>query len=207
MSSIEKSHPYWHVRSVLEDEPNISSLYLSYYLYRPQTLLDQRSIFKVARSDFLRSSYAELILDRCPPGHEVALHSLVDCHDNTVRHLPMVDMATDDLGGLSEVNAFVQDSFFHGFVWFESGRSFHGYGSRFVTHQQWIELMGKLLLCNGKDSRPIVDPRWVGHRLLGGYAALRWTRNTKQYLAVPHRLQPRTVGIAREKVKRSKGIV
>ncbi|MHB1292207.1 MAG: primase 1D-like protein [Sulfuricella sp.] len=32
---------------------------------------------------------------------------------------------------------------------------------------------------------PTVDPRWVGHRLISGYAALRWTKNTEQYLNTP----------------------
>jgi hypothetical protein len=199
MTIKDTSHPYWHVASIVKEEPHISDLHLSYYLYRPQSLTDQRKSLAVRRADFLNASFIDRLLATCPKGYEVAFHSQVSCHDGVARHLPMADMATEQLGNLSEVNAFVQDSTFHGFVWFESGRSFHGYGSRFITYQQWIELMGKLLLCNSKEGPPIVDPRWIGHRLLGGYAALRWTRNTAQYLDIPHRLQPKSVGVLRPK--------
>lgn len=194
MNLADKSHPYWHLESILREESSVATVHLSYYLYRPQSLLDQRTVFQIRRTDFLNPAYFEQFLSQCPAGYETAFHSLVTCRDENQRHLPMVDMATEELSDLSEVNAFVQDNSFHGFVWFESGRSFHGYGTRLVTYQQWIELMGKLLLCNGRRTDPVVDPRWVGHRLLGGYAALRWTRNTPQYLSIPRRLQPRNLG-------------
>lgn len=186
----DKSHPYWDVQTLLRNEPAIEALCFSYYLYRPQTLADQRKLVTVKRADFLDASNFEKILLDCPLDQEVAFHSLVDCHDGTKRHLPMVDMATEKLRDLSKVNAFLKDNDFHGFIWFESGRSFHGYGQNLITHQQWIELMGKLLLCNARDSIPVVDPRWIGHRVIGGYAALRWTKNTQQYLIAPHKLHP-----------------
>jgi hypothetical protein len=35
--------------------------------------------------------------------------------------------------------------------------------------------MGRLLLLNLPEKPCLVDTRWVGHRLIGGYAALRWS--------------------------------
>lgn len=42
-----------------------------------------------------------------------------------------------------------------------------------------------LLLANPKNDKQVVDSRWVAHRLIAGYAALRWTSHQNQYLSVP----------------------
>lgn len=187
------THPYWHVQSVLKGAPNISSVFASYYVYQPQSLFDSRRTFEVSRSRFLNQVYVESLVEACPPLHEIAFHSAVSCNTGEVKHLPMVDMATEDLGILAEVNDFLVEGDFHGFVWYESGRSFHGYGSLFISHSEWILLMGKLLLCNPRSGANIVDPRWIGHRLIGGYSALRWSKNTPQYHSIPRRLQLKNV--------------
>jgi hypothetical protein len=67
---------------------------------------------------------------------------------------------------------------------FFSGRSFHAYWIRLLTHREWIKFMGASLLCN-RLRVTVVDTRWVGHRLLGGYGALRWSRNTSQHAHYP----------------------
>lgn len=185
----DRTHPYWHMHSVLSGEPNVNALYLSHYRYTPQSLLDERKLFKVTRLQFLTPSFIESLIWQCPATHEVAIHSNVDCVDNKIRHLPMVDMSARTKRALAEVNLLMQQQdVFYRFSWFRSGRSFHGYGQRFIPQEKWVELMGTLLLCNRIGSRPVVDPRWVGHRLIGGYAALRWTMNTGQYLMVPTKL-------------------
>lgn len=185
---LEKPHPYWHFRSVVESEPNVNSLTMSYYVYRPQSLLDERTLISISRADFLDSGYVEQVIQDCPPKQDVAVHSKVECEDGTTRHLPMVDMSTSARAHLSKLKDFLDTETFYGFVWFDSGRSFHGYGSRFVTSTEWITSMGQLLLSNQKDLKPTVDPRWIGHRLIAGYAALRWTRNTDHYLRLPNRI-------------------
>lgn len=186
---IDDSHPYWHLNSVVAREPNILSLTLSYYVYQPQSLVDERTLISINRSDFLDAKFVGRLLEDCPNNHDVAMHSLVQCNDNAIRHLPMVDMSTNARAHLSKLRAFLDIETYHGFVWFESGRSFHGYGSRFITNEEWIRYMGQLLLSNQKDFKPTVDPRWIGHRLIAGYAALRWTRNTDYYLRLPQRIQ------------------
>jgi hypothetical protein len=42
-----------------------------------------------------------------------------------------------------------------------------------------------LLLQNPTNDQQIVDSRWIGHRLLADYSALRWTAHQTQYLAPP----------------------
>ena len=61
-----------------------------------------------------------------------------------------------------------------------AGLSFLG-----VELGEWIKFMGSLLLLNIPGKIKIVDSRWVGHRLLGGYASLRWSNNTRQYKRFP----------------------
>lgn len=100
-------------------------------------------------------------------------------------HIPMVDMSTGSVAQLAKLRPFLGEELFQRFKWYKSGRSFHGYGRTLVTSSEWSALMGTLLLANQKGLAPTVDPRWVGHRLIAGYAALRWTKNTPHYINLP----------------------
>lgn len=183
----ESNHPYWHLQSIVEQEPVVRRLTLSYYVYRPQSLVDERTAINVSRTDFLDVNFIARLIEDCPPNQDVAVHSLMQCNDDICRHVPMVDMSTASKAHLEKLRLFLDAETFYGFVWFESGRSFHGYGGRLISHAQWVTYMGQLLLSNQKDLKPTVDPRWIGHRLIAGYAALRWTRNTAHYLRMPQR--------------------
>jgi hypothetical protein len=176
------------VHSIIDREPNVKALTLSYYVYRPQSLVDERTLISVSRADFLDAQFVAQLVENCPTNQDIALHSTMECHDGVSRHIPMVDMSTNARAHLAKLRAFLDAETFYGFVWFESGRSFHGYGSRLISHNQWIAYMGQLLLSNQKDLRPTVDPRWIGHRLIAGYAALRWSRNTEHYLRLPQKI-------------------
>ncbi|WP_427911610.1 hypothetical protein ACPWT1_13070 [Ramlibacter sp. MMS24-I3-19] len=190
MFALDEKHPYWHVRSVIGRLESVASLFLSFYVYRPQSLVDQRRTIEVSRNDFLNASFVTGLFRQCRDQEEIAFHSIVIDMSGRTLHLPLVDMATTRVEALVDVNAFLQDSQFSGFVWFESGRSFHGYASELVDGRGWQIAMGKMLLCNPRSGEAIVDPRWIGHRIIAGYAALRWSCNTKQYLSMPSRLQP-----------------
>lgn len=186
---LELSHPYWHLKEVVASEPNITSLTGSYYFYRPQSLIDERSTISIPRGKFLDPEFMCMVIENCPSDKDFAFHSLVQCMDDIPRHVPLVDMSTGSRAHLSKLKAFLDVETFSGFVWFSSGRSFHGYGSKFVTHDAWIRYMGQMLLSNQKDLKATVDPRWIGHRLIAGYSALRWTKNTEHYLRLPSRLE------------------
>lgn len=188
MSTINDKHPYWHVNQIVASEPTIRKLSLSYYIYRPQSLLDERTDISVSRETFLDPTSINLLILNCPNGRDLAFHSTVTLEDGSTRHIPMIDMSTGARAHLEKLKAFLDAETYYGFVWFESGRSFHGYGSQLITHSEWVSHMGQLLLSNQKDMKPTVDPRWIGHRLIAGYSALRWSRNTEHYLKMPQRV-------------------
>ena len=73
-------------------------------------------------------------------------------------------------------------------AFFATGRSFHAYSLELLTPQAWNEFMGRLLLINPKRGSQIVDTRWVGHRIIGKYASLRWTNNSGSYLSLPKKI-------------------
>jgi hypothetical protein len=50
----------------------------------------------------------------------------------------------------------------------ESGRSYHYYGFRLLTHGDWIRFLARALMF-----APFSDPRYIAHRLLDGQCRLR----------------------------------
>lgn len=186
--SLPVEHPYWYVRSVIKDNKDfVSSLELSYYEYIPQSLVDTRVNFSISAQDFLDDKNILEVIKCCPSGYELAIHSKVKGSDGNVLHLPMIDMSTGSAAQLLKLKPFLGDDF-EKFSWYRSGRSYHGYGGIFIRYEEWISMMGRLLLANQIGMPPTVDPRWVGHRLISGYAALRWTKNTAHYVDLPRAL-------------------
>ncbi|MCB4346308.1 hypothetical protein LA345_20650 [Burkholderia vietnamiensis] len=135
--------------------------------------------------EFLDSQRVGAMIDGAPAGHELAFHSDVRLSSGETRHVVMVDMATSSKAHLDKLRAFLGDNFFQRITWYASGRSFHGYGEDLLSSDEWVKFMGLLLLVNKPHMEPTVDPRWIGHRLLAGFSALRWTKNTSHYLLPP----------------------
>ena len=189
MSSIlEPDHPYWFVRSAVEKMPEVRRLNFSFYVYKPRTIDDSRTEFSVGVTEFLSTQYMEKLLISVPKDSEMAFHSVFETVDGDRKHLPLIDMSTPSLAHLEKLREFLGAEFFGTFGWFSSGRSFHGYSSISVSEIDWIRFMGLLLLANQRDLKSTVDPRWIGHRLLAGYSALRWTKNTIYYFKQPKKV-------------------
>lgn len=188
-SSIPTGHPYWHARSIVDEyHDEISYLHFSYYDYVPQSLIDRRTTFSISPHEFLDCDAVWAIMQGTPFGQELAFHSNVLSISGEQKHIPMVDMSTGSAAQLAKLKPFLGEELFQRFKWFRSGRSFHGYGKVLVTDREWVSLMGILLLANQKGLAPTVDPRWVGHRLIAGYSALRWTKNTSHYINLPNEI-------------------
>lgn len=182
---IPESHPYWLVRSVVARRGDVVAVPASYYTYLPRTVEDTRSEWLIPVEEFLNPERMHRYMKQTPDGHEMAVHSDIRLSSKERVHLVMVDMATSSKAHLEKLRAFLGDNFFQRISWYGSGRSFHGYGESLLPEVDWVKFMGLLLLANLPKLEPTVDPRWIGHRLLAGYASLRWTKNTDHYLGLP----------------------
>ncbi len=121
------------------------------------------------------------------PTEEMAWHSWVECKGVGL-HIPMIDfISAPDPSGLREIDRMLTGKVgLKGhFVFFHTGRSFHGYLPDLIPEHAWPKYLGQLLLLNEDDRPPLIDTRWVGHGLVRGFTALRWSHNTSRYLAMP----------------------
>jgi hypothetical protein len=104
--------------------------------------------------------------------HVLAICSNCELSDSGgAHHVLMMDFrivpspsATDDVTSLAKKMGVT-----HGAV-LESGRSYHLYGYEPVDELAWLRFMGRCILAN-----PLTDTRYIGHRLIAGYAVLRIT--------------------------------
>lgn len=187
-NAINANHPYWQFRDLVIRDPRICELQFSNYFYRPNSIIDERTIFSVSRDDFLSAEYVYDLILNVPKNYELAIHSNIKVTSGEIVHLPMIDLSSASKALINRLSDFLDADILNGFSWYNSGRSFHGYGSRLLSFNEWTSFMGTLLLVNQKNMNPIVDPRWVGHRLIAHYSALRWTKGTDQYLRIPEKV-------------------
>jgi hypothetical protein len=145
-------------------------------------------MWTIPAADFVNADFVESVMNATPEGQEMAIHSNMKITGGERVHMIMIDMSTGARAHLAKLRTFLGDNFFQQITWYASGRSFHGYGESLLFESEWTKFMGLLLLANQPRLEPTVDPRWIGHRLLAGYASLRWTRNTSHYLSTPTRL-------------------
>jgi hypothetical protein len=102
----------------------------------------------------------------------VAISSRVRLEDGELAHIPMLDFRCDCSDRNREVvkwaaTAIGQRS---GAI-VNSGRSFHFYGFRLLTAPEWVRFVSLAALFS-----PVVDARYVAHRLIDGACRLRITK-------------------------------
>lgn len=157
----------------------------SKYIHTPQQLLDKRQTFRIT-GVAVTESWANEVVESLQNDEELALHSRVKRRGRTF-HIPMIDFVstewTDDVE--QELRKYLPKKILGEIFIFSSGRSFHAYSLHLLEPKEWIEFMGRLLLINPPENVQIVDSRWVGHRLIGGYSSLRWSCNTDSYRKYP----------------------
>jgi hypothetical protein len=176
-------HPVDFVESLLKAECPVEQVQLSVYRYQPQSIREWRNVYKVPAKQ-LRSEYerrlAELNYDE-----ELTFDSLVRIVTDTrsePRHLPLVDFVHPDRATVEQATELLISEYAAPrAALFSSGRSFHLYLGVLQTHSTWVRFMGRILLLNVRGDQDVIDARWVGHRLMGGYAALRWSTNSGRH--------------------------
>lgn len=159
-------------------------LEFSKYVYRPRSTVDDREYFRAPAGEATRY-YRELEAS-LQPGQDLALHSTFSFGESNKRHIPMMDLMGKFEEAWVEPIGRMLGLFGVGeFAVYGTGRSAHVYGLGLIAPEQIMPFFARSLLLNLPDQAPIVDSRWIGHRLLAGYGSLRWSCNGGQYLQKP----------------------
>lgn len=178
-------HPIAWVAQVLAPWANSNGVvHMSKYNYVPQSFNDYRFEFSLPISHLNENTLLDILISM-EQDMELAMHSKIMLSGNTY-HFPMIDFGSkDSIPAASETIKELCRYWNMAFNIYESGRSFHAYGNRLLTHDEWLQFMGSLLLLNKPSGYKLIDERWVGHRIMGGYSALRWSKNTPHYKKFP----------------------
>ena len=84
-------------------------------------------------------------------------------------HIPMMDfMCEISTKNLDLLIRLIEDLHQGRGYLLDSGRSYHYYGSRLLTEDEWRAFLGKCLLMTGFS-----DNRYIGHQLVDGHCVLR----------------------------------
>lgn len=184
---ISERHPFHFLLPLCMKENAVFTL--SKYVYTPDSLFDEREFLEIAAKDFtetrINQEISSLRIDQ-----ELALHSKLKVNGKTF-HIPMIDFSIEDTVGIDvfdRMSRYLPKSLMLNMAVYASGRSFHAYSNTLLGPKDWLDFMGRLLLVNPRGERDIIDARWIGHRLIGGYGSLRWSNNSGQYLALPSRV-------------------
>ena len=161
-------------------------LSFSRYFYRPQSVFDERECFQVAAKE-VTAEWVASEVERLPRGWELAMNSSVLDLRGRTRHVGMIDfIGRPDLNLVTDrVRNLLGGRAAGRITYYDSGRSIHGYVLELLGPAEWHRFLGRVLLMNAPDSVAIVDARWIGHRLLGGYSALRWSANSEYHSQLP----------------------
>ena len=104
----------------------------------------------------------------------LALYSICTDSERNIWHIPMMDFrieSGEDIGQLRLLKECVGKLKQTDGILLNSGNSYHYYGFQRLSHHEWVRFMTACLLLE-----PLVDVRYIAHRMLAGKAALRLTK-------------------------------
>jgi hypothetical protein len=184
---VNTGHPLWKLRSELSDHWPVLSLEFSRYIYREFGVTEYRNTFQIT-ADQVQDGWLSTQLTTLESEEELAFHSRVNLK-GTKLHIPMIDFV--NVAPWQEIQTRLQhisDKIGRNIWLYSSGRSLHGYYFVLMDEPSWYRFLGELLLCNSRDRFPaeLVDSRWVGHSLVHGFSALRWSQNTRRHSSLPY---------------------
>jgi hypothetical protein len=177
-------HPIDFVESILAADTRIKEVQLSVYRYHPQSLFDDRNPTYHVPTAKLREAYKRFV-EGLSNQEDIAFHSMVKMDDGVERHFGLLDFqaGTTESAVVEQASELlIREYRPHRAALVNSGRSYHLYLGALFSQAEWVAFMGRVLLLNLRDQPPTVDPRWIGHRLMAGYGALRWSANVRKPL-------------------------
>jgi hypothetical protein len=158
--------PFWVTALITYmDEPGTSDS-----LIREAILHDKRGEKELAIDrDDLNSEVLAASMSQLAPGFALAVCSRVTLNDGTTAHIPMIDFrcppSDESLRKIKNALRHIgQDKG----VFLESGKSYHYYGLDLINEKEWQAFLGKCLLL-----APIIDTRYIAHRLIDSLCRLR----------------------------------
>lgn len=168
--------------------PYHSKLFFSKYIYLHKGRTESREIISIPYRDFSEQWYNEQTKSM-NEDQELAIHSKI-IMDGRVRQLYFVDFSIKPSKEIQQNIGKILSASFNSNInlyLLESGRSYHGYFSKYSDTRRWKKFLGSLLLFNNSEiySERLVDERWIGHCLLQEWGALRISRNTNKYIKIP----------------------
>jgi hypothetical protein len=114
----------------------------------------------------------EEIVDDLGSAYALSASSKVTLSDGSIGHLPMIDFrcepSDDNLRAVTDVARAIGE---RSGAFLNSGNSYHYYGLNVLGERDWVAFLGKCLLF-----APLVDVRYIGHRLIDGHCRLRLSR-------------------------------
>lgn len=186
---ITKLHPFYFVQQLFQREEAIFSF--SKYVYTPDSLFDEREFLTFSGAELTETRVNQVIAS-LRSDQEFAMHSKVVIKGKNF-HIPMIDFSTEEVVGsevFDRMSQYLPKKLMLNMAFYSSGRSFHAYSTTLLGPKEWLDFMGRLLLINPRNQKSIIDTRWIGHRLIGGFSSLRWSNNSGQYLGLPNRIDP-----------------
>lgn len=184
---ITEDHPYHFLSSLFRRAD--ATFAFSKYVYTPDALMDEREFLSLPGKE-LTKDWVEAMVTSLRPDQELALHSNVNINGRNW-HIPMIDFSVEKMVPqdiFDRMSRYLPKAMMLNMTVYSSGRSFHAYSLTLLGPKEWHDFMGRLLLINPRNTDAIVDTRWVGHRLIGGFGSLRWSNNSEQYLGLPSRV-------------------
>jgi hypothetical protein len=117
----------------------------------------------------LKSTTVESLTQELKEGFVLALSSKVHLKDGEVAHIPMMDFrCAPSSKNRTIVKKALKAMGEDAGLLVDSGRSYHFYGVRLLSHDAWLKFLAMAILFT-----PIVDARYIAHRLADGACRLR----------------------------------
>lgn len=94
----------------------------------------------------------------------------------SIVHIPLMDFKCEiSSQNLDKIKEFLRKVDQEGVI-LETKRSYHFYGFKLITTEEWYRFLGRCLLFSD-----FTDSRYVGHRLIAGFSVLRISENITRY--------------------------
>jgi hypothetical protein len=159
--------PFWDaILAICMKRGNIPEHYVDLAVLHDR-FPEERTI--AVETDDLSDGLIDSMVQALEAGSALAFCSRVKLRDGGSGHIPLMDFRCHPSASNRRIVRRALKAMGQGAgLLAESGRSFHFYGSRLLTNDEWVGFMGMAMLFS-----PVVDVRYIAHRLADGACRLR----------------------------------